>query len=113
MIEYLLELLMFYCSTIIAEDARIATPGGRALWQYSDRYLQEIQLPRRERRFRFQQSDKNSATQRESLMDFCSGDVVAAQLTVPMEKRQLELTVRSDYFAGDIKKKLLLYWLRN
>ncbi|KAG5879762.1 hypothetical protein JTB14_027048 [Gonioctena quinquepunctata] len=37
------------------------------------------------------------------LPDFCSVDVVAAQLTIPTEEEQMELTVCSAYFAGDIE----------
>ncbi|KAG5876426.1 hypothetical protein JTB14_010279 [Gonioctena quinquepunctata] len=38
----------------------------------------------------------------ENIPDFCFEDVVAAQLTVPTDEGQLELTVCSAYFAGDI-----------
>ncbi|KAG5894696.1 hypothetical protein JTB14_034744 [Gonioctena quinquepunctata] len=37
-----------------------------------------------------------------NIPDFCSEDVVAAQLTIPTKEGQLELTVCSAYFARDI-----------
>ncbi|KAG5900455.1 hypothetical protein JTB14_029341 [Gonioctena quinquepunctata] len=65
----------------------------------------KVQLSNRQWGVRFPQlagSKKNLATRREILMDFRSEYVVAAQLTIPTEEEQLELTVCSAYFAGDI-----------
>ncbi|KAG5869374.1 hypothetical protein JTB14_005685 [Gonioctena quinquepunctata] len=53
--------------------------------------------------------------------DGCSVDVVVAQLTIPTEEGQLELTVCSAYFSGDIGaenlhilvKKLVRHCRRN